>query len=266
MKKRIIPIICTAVAAVTAGTALAAGVKISQLTNYGSLIDIKTAIDLAVDETGLYSDEVFVTKAELDKEKGVAVYEIELVTKDGKAEYDINAIDGTVVTGKKQPAANNSTLDKNLEEAKKIAFKHAGVNSSNVTVKKAKLDRDDGVFVYEIEFYTADYEYEYEISADGKILEYSTKAIKKPVSEKVDGKPADKPISQGNVDLEAAKKIAVDHAKVDAKNIMIKKAKLDKEDGISVYEIEFYTASHEYEYEIDAATGRIIDFDVEDRD
>ncbi|MCD8368527.1 MAG: PepSY domain-containing protein, partial [Clostridiales bacterium] len=42
-------------------------------------------------------------------------------------------------------------------------------------------------------------------------------------------------------------------------------AKQDKDDGVVVYDIEFYTSTKEYEYEINATTGAILDKDVETR-
>jgi|GEM_PF-4350015 hypothetical protein len=44
------------------------------------------------------------------------------------------------------------------------------------------------------------------------------------------------------------------------------KLKLDTEDGIKVYDVEFYKANVEYDYEIDAITGNILDKDVEIED
>ena len=60
------------------------------------------------------------------------------------------------------------------EEAKEIALNHAGYNADEVKFTKAKLDRDDGRYEYEIEFRTDDYiEYEYSINAEnGRILEF----------------------------------------------------------------------------------------------
>ena len=51
----------------------------------------------------------------------------------------------------------------------------AGVKSSDVVFSKAKLERDDGKLVYEIEFYSNYAEYDYTIDASsGTILEYET--------------------------------------------------------------------------------------------
>ena len=43
------------------------------------------------------------------------------------------------------------------------------------------------------------------------------------------------------------------------------KVKLDDDDGRGVYEIEFYVGNTEYDYEIDAHSGGIIEYDI-DRD
>ena len=63
------------------------------------------------------------------------------------------------------PEHNPSSKYIGVGKAKSIALKDAGVSASSVTFTKAKLDRDDGVAVYEIEFYSGDTEYEYEIDA-----------------------------------------------------------------------------------------------------
>lgn len=38
----------------------------------------------------------------------------------------------------------------------------------------------------------------------------------------------------------------------------VKKCELDYEHGRKIYEISFYQGGYEYEYEVDAATGRIL--------
>jgi hypothetical protein len=58
-----------------------------------------------------------------------------------------------------------------MDMAKSITLKDAGLRPSFVTFEKALLKKDDGKIIYEIEFFTSTYEYEYEVDAyTGAIL------------------------------------------------------------------------------------------------
>ena len=58
-----------------------------------------------------------------------------------------------------------------MDMAKSITLKDAGFRPSFVTFEKALLKKDDGKVMYEIEFFTSTYEYEYEVDAyTGAIL------------------------------------------------------------------------------------------------
>ena len=58
-----------------------------------------------------------------------------------------------------------------MDMAKSITLKDAGFRPSFVTFEKALLKKDDGKIIYEIEFFTSTYEYEYEVDAyTGAIL------------------------------------------------------------------------------------------------
>ena len=63
--------------------------------------------------------------------------------------------------------------------------------------------------------------------------------------------------------MDQAKSIALKHAGLSAAEVSFTKAKLEKDDGLRKYEIEFIKGSTEYEYEIDAATGSVLEYDVE---
>lgn len=63
-------------------------------------------------------------------------------------------------------------------EALQYALADAGLQESDVTITQEKLERDDGKQQYEIEFYTSEYMYEYEIDAvTGKVLDVEIKAM-----------------------------------------------------------------------------------------
>ena len=65
-----------------------------------------------------------------------------------------------------------------MDKAKSIALNHTGVKASAATFTKAKLDKDDGHYDYEIVFYAGGVEYEYEIDATtGKIRDYDSERM-----------------------------------------------------------------------------------------
>lgn len=60
---------------------------------------------------------------------------------------------------------------------------------------------------------------------------------------------------------EAAKQIALDHAGVAAADVVFDSTERDFDNGVYHYEIEFRVDYTEYEYDIDALTGKILSFD-----
>lgn len=100
--------------------------------------------------------------------------------------------------------------------------------------------------VYEIEFVTDEAEYEYEIDA-------STGAIRE---KSVESRGKTRQDSASYIGVDRAKRIALSRAGLSAGDVSFTKAKLEKDDGVRVYEIEFRAGGTEYEFEIDAVTGR----------
>ena len=67
----------------------------------------------------------------------------------------------------------NSGTDARIseDEAKEIVLKDAGVSEKDISGIRIKLEKDDGIWQYEVDFYAGDKEYDYNIDADtGKIL------------------------------------------------------------------------------------------------
>ena len=69
--------------------------------------------------------------------------------------------------------------------------------------------------------------------------------------------------ARGSLTLEEAKQAALEYAGVKASEATFTKAHRDFDDGRVVYEIEFYANGTEYEMDVDASTGRILDFSRE---
>ena len=79
----------------------------------------------------------------------------------------------TVKTKSARSSTSTSSTYITAAEAKQIALDRAGLSASSVRCTKVDRDTDDGVVVYEVEFETANYEYEVEINAKtGKVREY----------------------------------------------------------------------------------------------
>ena len=150
-----------------------------------------------------------------------------------------------------------------LEKAKEIALNHAGVNASDVTFEDRDFDFENGTAVYELEFVANGIEYEYDIEAkSGKILSFESDRNDhddKTVTES-------KPTSTGYITKAAAKKAALDHAGVKEADAFFEKVELDYDDGLVIFEIEFTANGKEYEYDINAKTGKVVGSEQEDDD
>jgi uncharacterized membrane protein YkoI len=186
-------------------------------------------------------------------------------------EKDTNADNNTKVNktttkseSKKQKAtANMITLD----TAKKKALADADVTAASVTFTEAKLDYDDGVAVYEIEFYTSSREYDYEINANtGAVHDKSVEVREKKENEQPKSNDNNTGSSGDYIGVDKAKSIAVNHAGLSISDVTFSKTKLDHDDGNTVYDIEFFKDGIEYEYEVDASSGKILEYDIEQDD
>lgn len=150
-------------------------------------------------------------------------------------------------------------------KAKEVALDHAGLTYSDVSFVRVELDWDDGQPQYEVEFYAGNKEYDYEINAKtGKIIESDRD---------VDGYDApdwddywddwydddDNNTSSGSViGSEKAQQIARNKA---GSGATVVKCQLDWDDGRQVYELELRNGRMEYECDIDAKTGSILNWE-----
>lgn len=136
----------------------------------------------------------------------------------------------------------------------KTAQEIALTKTGGGTVTKCKLDYEDRTRVYEIKIAKGNYKYEMDVNAyTGRITDYEVERAK--------GSSSGSPGSSTNVKLTAAK--AKDIALAKTGGGRVTKCKLDREDGIMVYEIEIDKGRIEYEMDIDANTGAIYDFEVD---
>ena len=133
--------------------------------------------------------------------------------------------------------------------AKKIALADAGVKAANAVFLKASLDWDDGRAQYEVEFYSGNTEYDYDIDAlTGAILSSDRELEDFDIG--TVSSSSDKVIS-----AEKAKSIALNRA---PSGSTVVKCQLDRDDGRTIYEVELRNGRMEYDCDIDAVSGQIL--------
>ncbi len=287
-KKAIILVICIVVVMIAAGV----------MAFNSTLITKAEAKSIALKDAGLSEAEASALRVRFEFDDGRFQYEVDFYNNGTEYEYLIQAKNGEIIArdidgkgngnpdmqdagnqpsadenssvqpredAENQPAANgNNTAqpqEDSLDEAKAAALRDAGLSDSDVTFKKTELDHSHGTQVYDIEFYTSDTKYDYEIDAsNGTVLEKNIEQFQ------VQTNPTDSAInSSGNdyIGVDRAKEIALNHAQLNESDVQFAKAKLENDDGGAEYEIEFYSGRTEYDYTIDAVSGNIIEYDVD---
>lgn len=259
------------------------------------------AIDAALRHAGVARENAVLFGApSLDKDDGKVHYDVEFGYNGFEYDYEVAVADGSVLKAEKEaerveapvkesvsekpvnsekpvvpekesipakpeaPANKESNKENNkgyigVEAAKQKALADAGVKAEEAVFVKAYYDADDIVPHYDVKFEANGYEYEYEIKAsDGKVIEKDVDREVKPVSN---------PSKQEEyISADKAKAIAYEHASVKAADVKFSKAELDRDDLIAHYEVEFVAGNFEYEYEINAESGKVIASDKEFND
>lgn len=252
----------------------------------GELVSVNpdAAIDIALKHAGVSRENaVMFGTPSLDEENGKPHYDIEFGYNGFEYDYEIAVDDGAVLKAEKEAekveapvkektpeksempvskedkSNNNNNGYISVEAAKQKALDDAGVKAEDAVFLKAYYDSDDLVPHFEIKFESNGYEYEYEIKAsDGSVLEKDIDKERNSVKTTF--------ASKEYISAEKAKSIAYDHASVKAADVKFSKAELDRDDLIAHYDVEFVVGDFEYEYEINAESGKVIASDKEIND
>ena len=185
------------------------------------------------------------------------------------------------------------------EKAEEIALDDAGVSREEALMQGTLLEYDDGQYVYDVEFSSGTVSYDYDILAsDGKIVSFSRDEIQAPVpaedrteEDRVKEEALEKALQEnkeaaeeaaleeaeaareraeagGFLTVDEAKAIALSDAGYDETGVIMEKARFEKADGDdpAQYEIEFTAGGMEYEYSIDALTGKILERESDQED
>lgn len=149
------------------------------------------------------------------------------------------------------------------DEAKQIALDNARLMDTDVTFTKEDKEMDDGILKYNIEFFSGNTEYEYEIDATtGAILSFDQEN-ENFIVPKLFAEPFQK-ANSSVITREEALEIALSHAGYEKEDTLYTEVTKDFDDNKEIYDVEFRVGFVEYNYEINVANGKIIDFDIDD--
>ncbi len=237
------------------------------------------ALAAALAHAGFAQADVAMIKVELDDGKH---YDVEFETKEFEYDYEIT-LDGKVIKSEKErnddyvapspttptvpttPTAPTASITR--DEALAVALAHAGFAQADVAMIKVELD--DGKH-YDVEFETKEFEYDYEITLDGKVIKSEKErnddyVAPSPTTPTVPTTPTAPTVPTASITRDEALAVALAHAgltKSDVKNIEVE---LDKDDGVTLYSVEFETAQYEYDYEV-TLSGKIVESEKDHND
>ena len=156
---------------VLTGALIKYSVKEADTVDTSRMISAEAAREQALARAGgLRSDQVIMTK---EKREGT-VYLIAFTLDDGtQYSIELNALTGMANTVDVNPVSADTSQMLGMLTARDIALQKAGLTEKGTRFTKAKLDRSNAVYVYELEFETDDNEYEISMNAvTGEILKY----------------------------------------------------------------------------------------------
>ena len=271
MKKQIL--MFTAVAMLAAALA-GCGKPVQKSSTQMGYIGEDAAKNMAVTAAQVDTANASFSGVSLDEKDGIAYYGVDFTADGTTYHYAIDAMTGAVIESSSGTAQTTGTTDTTgtsgttaasqtgtVDEAraKQIALEHAGVSESDTTFLMAKQDYENGTLVYEVEFYVAatGTEYDYEIdAATGEIRSFDYDAENYTAGQQ-------NTTSGTNETKSEAEIRAIALAKVPGATENDIRMNLDRDDGKLRYEGKIIYEGMEYDFEIDAYSGAIQEWDAE---
>lgn len=153
------------------------------------------------------------------------------------------------------------------QKALNTALEQAGVNADDIYDVEIEIERKKGVEIVEVEFESKGKDYEYHINKEtGEIVDSK---IKNDNYVKPDDTTIDTVVPEGKkITKEAALQIALTESGYAATDVRDLEIDLDKEKDVYYYEVDFEVVINviilDYEYDIDAYTGEIVNKKVKE--
>lgn len=233
----------------------------------------------------------------LKNENRTTYYEVKVNHNGVRYELTVDATTGSILgTEIENPSSSQQTLTTKQgtqaqvsiteERAKAITSEHTKKN--NLTYTRIELSQDDdyaGALTYEIEAEADGIEYDLDINANtGQILKFEQKSMTETgqqassastaqaaqPAEQQTTAPAPAPAQQAQAaTLSQASVKQIVASRTGVSNLFYKKLHLTRDDDYGyrpVYEVEAYAGNTEYDLEIDATTGQILSYSVDNDD
>lgn len=205
-----------------------------------------------------------VVSIELDVDDGMMVYEGELIYNNVEYDFDINALDGTILKWEEDRNGVNIDTSNVIGEARAKEIILAKAPGAEIT--KLVLDEDDGILYYEGYARVDSKLYEFEVKADdGVIRKWELESDNSSSNNSNSGSGSTstpKPTATPKPTTAPSTAISMDDARAlvleKVPGATITKIELDYDDGRKIYEGEAYKDGYEYEFEINASTGKFI--------
>ncbi len=205
-------------------------------------------------------------------------FEVDDLTSAKQYKFKVRAYD--LVNGKKVYGAYSSVLTVSTDPDEVENLKVTKKTSSSVTLTWSKVKRATKYQVYRYDSSKGKYVHVATVSGvtatiknlkAGTTYKFKVRAYYKPsklvyygefsdvLSVKTGGKAATSSSSASTlIGTAKAGEIALEHANLAKSQVREYECKLDREDGVQVYEVEFSYGKYEYEYAINAKTGKIL--------
>ncbi len=251
----------------------------------GAYIGEENAERIALEYVGASADEAERIRTELEFEHGRMVYEVEFDWNGSEYEVDVDAVTGEVTgsahepqdpkptSGPAQPTAapTGAATEKPMSAAEALAkaYERAGVSANDAYDIETELERDDGRLVWSCEFKANGREYECDIDAlTGEVLSFESEKLPSPKptsaptaapTSKPSQKPTDAPSGQEYIGRSAALTVALKDAGLEKSDVHDIDIERETRNGVAVYEVDFEHDGWEYDYVINARTGKIIE-------
>ena len=255
-----IMILILTIAAIAGGTAYAASAV-----SKNNLLETEAAEEFARLDAEVKQEDINVTQTELRKKNGKFVYNITFRIKNALYQYEISADDGTILAKEIENEDRTVTSEHDPDPMSDRAAgrdQNTAANQSPVTDQPPVTVIEDAPETAKPDDVTVS---DGTLDADKHALtdaDVTTAAENAQTSET--NSQGQKTKSQNYINVDQARRIALEHAGFTENEVRFTKAMFenDDEDGVE-FEIEFYVGNVEYDYDINAMTGEILDFSSE---